>query len=50
MVEFAVKTPPQHAEWGAMLDMWKAADQMDVFAEAWNFDHFYPLADPKEGP
>jgi len=50
VVEFAIKTPPQHAEWSDMLDVWRAADELEVFAEAWNFDHFYPLADPREGP
>lgn len=50
MVEFAVKTPPHHAEWDDLLAVWRAADDLDVFAEAWNFDHFYPLAEPREGP
>ena len=50
MLEFAIKTAPHHAEWADMLDVWRAADEMDVFVEAWNFDHFYPLSDPREGP
>ncbi len=50
MVGFAVKTPPQHAKWGDMLDTWRAADEIDVFDEAWNFDHFYPLTPPADGP
>ncbi len=50
MVEFAVKTPPQHADWADLLSVWRAADQIDVFAEAWNFDHFYPLSEPRDGP
>lgn len=50
MVSFAVKTPPQHAEWSDLLDVWRTADDMEVFAEAWNFDHFYPLTPPADGP
>ncbi len=50
MVEFAVKTPPHHAQWTDILEVWRAADDMDVFSEAWNFDHFYPLAEPRTGP
>ena len=30
MVAFAVKPPPQHAEWADMLDVWRTADDMDV--------------------
>ncbi len=50
MVGFAVKTPPQHAAWSDLLDVWRAADEMEVFEEAWNFDHFYPLTPPEDGP
>ncbi len=49
MVEFAIKTAPQHAQWADMLDVWRAADEIELFAEAWNFDHFYPLAPPADG-
>lgn len=30
--------------------MWRAADQIEVFESAWNWDHFYPLAEPFDGP
>lgn len=46
----AIKTPPHHATWGEFLDVWKEADQIDVFESAWNWDHFYPLAPPYDGP
>ena len=46
----AIKTPPHHATWGEFLDVWKAADEIDVFESAWNWDHFYPLAPPYDGP
>jgi F420-dependent oxidoreductase-like protein len=48
--EFAIKTPPQNTTWSDMLAIWRAADDIDVFTEAWNFDHFYPLHPPLGGP
>lgn len=30
--------------------MWVAADDIEVFESAWNWDHFYPLAPPYDGP
>ncbi len=49
MVAFAIKTPNQHAEWSDLLEVWRAADDMEVFDSAWNFDHFYPLTPPEDG-
>lgn len=49
MTEYAVKTPPQHGTWQEFLDVWRAADECDVFAQAWNFDHFYPLIGDTHG-
>jgi F420-dependent oxidoreductase-like protein len=49
MVAFSIKTPPQHAEWADLLAIWQAADDMEVFESAWNFDHFYPLTPPEDG-
>ncbi|GAC1310623.1 MAG: LLM class F420-dependent oxidoreductase [Acidimicrobiales bacterium] len=50
-MRFAIKTAPQHTEWADMLDVWRAADEIDVFESAWNFDHFYPiLSDDSHGP
>lgn len=50
MPRYAIKTPPHHATWGAFLDVWRAADEIEVFESAWNWDHFYPLAEPYDGP
>lgn len=47
---YAVKTPPHHATWPEFLGFWQAADQIDLFESAWNWDHFYPLAPPFDGP
>ena len=33
---------PIHATWSQFLDVWRAADEIDVFESAWNWDHFYP--------
>lgn len=50
MVAYAVKTPPQHGAWTDFLDVWRAADDIEVFESAWTMDHFYPLTPPIEGP
>lgn len=50
MVAYAIKTPPQHGRWADFLEVWRVADDMDVFESAWTMDHFYPLTPPIEGP
>lgn len=50
MVAYAIKTPPQHGTWQEFLDVWRAADEIEVFESAWTMDHFYPLTPPIEGP
>ena len=50
MARFAVKTPTHHTTWDRMLEVWTAADQIDLFESAWNFDHFYPLHGDTNGP
>jgi F420-dependent oxidoreductase-like protein len=49
-MRFGIKTAPQHTTWPAMLDVWRAADDIDVFTSAWNFDHFYPIFSDSDGP
>jgi F420-dependent oxidoreductase-like protein len=49
-VRFAIKTVPQHTTWQQMLAVWQAADDIDVFESAWNFDHFYPIFGDGAGP
>ncbi len=46
----AIKTPPHHAAWTDYLTLWREADEIEVFESAWNWDHFYPLAPPYDGP
>ena len=50
MTDYAVKTPPQHGAWQDFLDVWRATDECEAFAQAWNFDHFYPLIGDTHGP
>ena len=50
MVRFGIKTTPQHTSWDDMLAVWKAADDVELFESAWNFDHFYPIFSDSTGP
>ena len=33
-----------------MLDVWRAADDIDLYESGWNFDHFYPIFSDSTGP
>jgi len=50
MARHAIKTAPHHGTWNQFLDLWKEADNIELFESAWNWDHFYPLAEPYDGP
>ncbi|WP_419865095.1 TIGR03560 family F420-dependent LLM class oxidoreductase [Candidatus Poriferisodalis sp.] len=50
MGRHAIKTPPHHATWPEFLSLWQLADEMEVIESVWNWDHFYPLAPPYDGP
>ena len=49
-MRFGIKTAPMHSTWADMLAVWKAADDIDVFESAWNFDHFEPIFSDRKGP
>src|SRR5918998_1556568 len=49
-MRFGIKTVPQHTTWEAMLAVWRAADDVELFESAWNFDHFYPIFSDSTGP
>jgi F420-dependent oxidoreductase-like protein len=49
-MRFAFKTAPQHTTWTDMLEVWRAADDIDVFESGWTFDHFYPIFSDPTGP
>ncbi len=49
-MRFAIKTRPEHTTWAEIRDVWVAADDIDIFESAWNWDHFYPLTGDLTGP
>jgi F420-dependent oxidoreductase-like protein len=51
VTRFSFKTVPQDTAWEPMLDVWLAADDIDLYSAGWNFDHFYPiLQQDRTGP
>jgi F420-dependent oxidoreductase-like protein len=49
-MRFAFKTAPQRTTWAAMLDVWRTADDIELFESGWTFDHFYPIFGDSTGP
>jgi F420-dependent oxidoreductase-like protein len=49
-MRFGFKTAPQHTTWQDMLEVWRAADDIELFESGWNFDHFYPIYSDSSGP
>jgi len=49
-MRFAFKTAPQNTTWAGMLDVWRAADDIELFESGWTFDHFYPIFSDSTGP
>ena len=49
-MRFGIKTVPQHTGWEEMAAVWRAADEIELFHSAWNFDHFYPIFSDPTGP
>jgi F420-dependent oxidoreductase-like protein len=49
-VRFAFKTSTQNTTWDDMLEVWRVADQIDVYESGWTFDHFYPIFSDPTGP
>lgn len=49
-MRFAIKTRPEHTTWEQIRDVWVAADDIEIFESAWNWDHFYPLTGDLTGP
>jgi F420-dependent oxidoreductase-like protein len=49
-MRFAIKTSPQHTTFDDMVEVWRAADDMDIWESAWTFDHFYPIFSDSTGP
>src|SRR4051812_45082703 len=49
-MRFGIKTSPQETTYDAMRAVWTAADEIELFESAWNFDHFYPIFSDSSGP
>jgi F420-dependent oxidoreductase-like protein len=49
-MRFAFKTSPQNTTWSDMLEVWRAADDIELFESGWTFDHFYPIFSDPTGP
>ena len=49
-MRFAIKTAPQNTTWEAMLEVFRAADDIELFESGWTFDHFYPIFSDPTGP
>jgi F420-dependent oxidoreductase-like protein len=49
-MRYGFKTAPMNTTWSAMLDVWRAGDELSVFESAWNFDHFEPIFSDRSGP
>jgi len=47
-VRFGFKTSPQGTSWSAMLEVWRAADEIELFESGWTSDHLHAMhgADP----
>ncbi|HET6293968.1 MAG TPA: LLM class flavin-dependent oxidoreductase [Kribbella sp.] len=46
---FGLKTTPMHVSYAEILRVWQEADEIPQFRDAWLWDHFLPLAGPKDG-
>jgi F420-dependent oxidoreductase-like protein len=42
-MRFDFSTSPQRTTWPWMLEVWKRADDLEIFDSGWTFDHLYPL-------
>ena len=49
-MRLAFKTAPQDTNWDDMLEVWRAADDIELFESGWLFDHFYPIFSDPTGP
>ena len=42
-MRYAISTATQRCSWDWLLEVWKKADEIELFESGWTFDHFYPL-------
>lgn len=50
MLNFGIKTSPQHTTYEAMLKVWQEAEEITSIEHAWLFDHFAPIQGDLDGP
>lgn len=48
-VRFGLKTTPMHVDYADIVRVWKEADSLPEIEDAWLWDHFTPIAGPKQG-
>jgi len=48
-VKVSFKTSPMHTTWQSIREVWTEADDIEVFAGGWTFDHFTPLRGDEGG-
>jgi alkanesulfonate monooxygenase SsuD/methylene tetrahydromethanopterin reductase-like flavin-dependent oxidoreductase (luciferase family) len=46
---FGLKTTPMHVPYAEIQRVWLEADEVPLIRDAWLWDHFLPLAGPKDG-
>ncbi|WP_238166076.1 LLM class flavin-dependent oxidoreductase [Kribbella caucasensis] len=46
---FGLKTTPMNVPYAAILRVWREADEVPQFRDAWLWDHFLPIVGPKDG-
>jgi alkanesulfonate monooxygenase SsuD/methylene tetrahydromethanopterin reductase-like flavin-dependent oxidoreductase (luciferase family) len=49
-VRFGIKTTPMHTGYEEIVRVWQEADGLPQIEDAWLWDHFLPLAGPRDGP
>ena len=49
-MKISLKTSQQQTTWNNLVEIWRLADDIDIYHGGWLFDHFYPLFSDESGP
>lgn len=49
-MKVSFKTANMHTDWAAVRDVWRIADDIDVFTGGWVFDHFMSVGGDEDAP
>jgi len=49
-MRLAFKTSPENTSWGALRDVWRVADDTEVFESGWLYDHLHPVFGERGDP